>query len=156
MIQRLQSIYLFLAFAAAVAVFFFPLAVFTAPDFQCVLKVTGLKYISGDQQPLSVNTVLLMVLLGGTAVMAAVSVFLYKNRMTQLKLVKITMIVAIVFIVLIFVFSEKLIAGKIPGMDPVAYREGSYISLVMVVLLILASRRINSDEKKIRAADRIR
>lgn len=156
MIQRLQSIYLFLAFASAVVVFFFPLAGFSSPDFQCVLKVTGLKYVLGDQQPLSVNTVLLMILLGGTAVMAVVSIFLYKNRTKQLKLVKITLIIAILFIVLIFVFSEKLIAGKIPGMAPVAYKEGSYISLVMVVLLILASRRINSDEKKVRSADRIR
>ena len=156
MIQRIQTLYLFLASVAAVLIFFFPLAEFSAPGFACVLKVTGIKYLADSNHPISVNIILLFILLTGISVLSLISVFLFKNRMQQLKIVKIDMILSIIFVILIFIYSEKLIASNIPDINPVSYQAGSYLSLVVVVLLILAARRILHDDKKVRAADRIR
>jgi len=156
MIQRIQSLYLFLAFVAVVLIFIFPLAEFSGTGVHCVLKVTGLKYFPESVQPVFVNIVPLLILLPGISLLLLISIFLFKNRVMQLKLVKVDMILSVVFIILIFGFSEYLIGKNIPGIEPVLYRAGSYLSLVNVVLLILASRRIIHDDKKIKAADRIR
>lgn len=156
MIQRIQTLYLFLAFVATVLIFIFPLAEFSAPGFACILKVTGLTYLADSAHPISVNTILLLLLLICTSLLSLISVFLFKNRILQLRFVKIDMIASVIFVILIFIYSEKLIGSNVPDIKPVFYQAGSYLSLVVVVLLILASRRIIHDDKKIKAADRIR
>ena len=155
MIQRIQSVYLFLATVAAVLVFVFPLAVFTGLDFSGVLKVSGLNLLQNSPNLVSVNTIPLMILLAVVALLSIVAIFYFKNRSIQLKIVKANIIASVIFVALIFLYCDR-ISGKITETKPVTYQAGAYIALVIVVLLILATRRISHDEKKVRAADRIR
>lgn len=146
MIQRLQTIFLFLAFMAFAALFQFPFAV---SDVKSAGFLTDLDYDIFDN-------IFLIVLssLGGLS--ALVAIFLFRNRVLQLKLsylvIVLSVLVLVVAAVLFYNEAKNLIESKGEIKDSIAL----YMPFVSIVFAILAARFIGRDEKTVRSMDRLR
>lgn len=158
MIQRIQSVYLLLAAAGLVLMFFFPLSVHNfrglEVDFMLLDKSAPDEVSAGmmlNLWPLVSGVVLLIIL-------ALVIIFLYKNRPLQMRLAMISVLLNILLVIAVFWMANHL-AGKL---DPesvdqtVEYQFGAYLPVLSLLFFILAHRGIKKDERMVRAADRIR
>lgn len=157
MIQRIQTLFLVLALISGVLVFFFPLANYYHELYgNYKLFVTDLK--SMDPDPKITTSIWftspLWVIAGASVILTLISVFLYKNRLTQLKLVAFTILLNISFVVLVFIIYSNKITG-LTQIEP-SYQIGIFFPLITLVFLILANRFIRKDEALVKSADRLR
>jgi hypothetical protein len=158
MIQRIQTIFLFLAAVAAIVLFFIPLAGVYSTMAAYKFYIYGIiNMVPGEASVFSFMTtlplLLLNLLVGGLAV---VTIFLYKNRMTQLKLVRIAILLEIVSIFLVLFVYAKIIENNLQVIPEFLNEKGIYFPLISLVFLILAYRWIMKDEKLVRSVDRLR
>lgn len=179
MIQRIQSIYLLLAFLAMAACFMFPTATFTAvgsggmeisgelnlipkeaQDVQTLTQIqSGVPATMGQRG--YVKTWPLVVLTILTAVIALVSIFLFGNRVRQVRVVAVGFLLGVVDVFLIFIWAiDSYVDGATAPFQctevDVTYGVGTWCPIAAVVLLFLAQRAIKKDEAKVKAADRLR
>jgi hypothetical protein len=133
MIQRIQSIYLLLASAAAFMVLRLPFYYTPAPTpFE----------ISGSS---STGT---LITLAFSACLSAISIFLYGNRMLQLKVVLVNFLLSI----LIGFFIYKIAIANPGG----GFTLSSAALFAIPILQILAMVKIYKDERLVKSADRLR
>jgi len=155
MIQRIQSLFLFIVFATSLAAFFFPIASFWGDLYVVKLGVLGveepIKY--GVLWP---DTLYLTIVLGLVSVMAFVTIFLYKRRKVQIKLIRFNLLLNIVYLALIFFYYVPELESLTMTDADYIREPGIYLPIVSVVFLVLANRFIMKDEKLIRSADRLR
>ncbi len=157
MIQRKQSVFLFLAFLLLLVDYFFPLSSFYGEKDSVTLylyKITSM--VPDSTMPYDFNFVLPLLILNSlSALMSFVIIFLYKNRKTQMKLVKLTLFLVVIYVGLFFLYYVDTLE-KYTG----SIAEYNYISvispLLAIVFLVFAYRGILSDEKLIKSADRLR
>ena len=162
MIQRRQTIYMFLSAIISALLFFMPLASFYADD--NVMKFT----IFGIQNPienLSLSTTYtwpLVVLAVLMTLAPVVTALLYKKRELQVRLCRIDMLVNIIFIGMVFFYYESDLVKVIAAVEGdtyklgVAYFIGAAIPLVNLVLEILAIRGIKKDIELLNSINRLR
>jgi hypothetical protein len=177
MIQRKQSIFLLLAAIALVFCFAFPIATFNAKA-PLGVPVSGALHLIPKDNPEMMNEILngqpvtmgqkgfiktwpLMVLTLATIAIALVSIFFYKNRPTQMKVVAVGFLLTVVDIFLIFIWAvDKYIKAVTTPMActdiHTHYAVGAFLPIVAAILFFLAQRSIKADEEKVRAADRLR
>ena len=141
MIQRIQSIWLFLAAACAFIAYMLTLFVGKLAD------NTERIFPMGEK-------LLLVVMLIGTGLLALVTIFLYKNRKLQFRLSILGIFLSIGIIALEYFFVESfkkenlIVSGT--------YQLGALLPIVMAVLFIFASRGIYRDERLVKSVDRLR
>jgi hypothetical protein len=141
MIQRIQSVWLLLAGAAA-------------------LLTLKFSFYSGniirEAQPkafaslIATSNIMLTITTVATGLLALVTIFLYKDRKLQTRLTFVTLLLSCLSLVLDFLQVKKFVPG-----------EGNYdltavISIAVPVLLILAIRGIYRDQKLVKSLDRLR
>ena len=156
MIQRIQSLFLFIVFATSLAAFFYPIANFlSSPLYTIELGVFGIKEFAdyGMEWP---NTILLPVVLGLTGFIAFITIFLYKRRRVQVRLIRFDLLLNIIYLALIFFYYVPELENITQTNADYISEPGIYLPIVSVVFLILANRFIAKDEKLIRSADRLR
>ncbi|MFH1296685.1 MAG: DUF4293 domain-containing protein [Bacteroidota bacterium] len=157
MIQRIQTIFLALALISGALLLFFPVAEYYHELYgNYKLFVTELK--SMDPDPKITTSIWftspLWLLAGTSVILSLVTIFLYKNRLTQLRLVAFNMLLNIGLVVLIFIiYSAKI--TELTQIEP-SYKIGIFLPLISLVFLILANRFIRKDEAMVKAADRLR
>jgi len=158
MVQRIQSIFLLLAFLAAVTLFFIPLAGIYAPTATYKFYIYEFKnMVPGEPSLFTFMTTFPLLLLNIlVAVLSVVCIFLYKNRVLQMKIVRLTILLNIVIIGLIFLVYAKIIETNLLTSPDYLDEAGIYFTLISLVFLILANRSIMKDEKLVRSADRLR
>ncbi|MFK7795822.1 MAG: DUF4293 domain-containing protein [Aureispira sp.] len=138
-IQRIQSIYLLIAAVAGSALFGFPFA--TAPAQQEGMLVDGAFDIN-DHIGLIVLTVLVIFL-------SVVTIFLYNNRVLQMNLGKLNIVLLLGLVGLAgYLFFTLQVATSL-GVGLVA-------PALVLIFVVLANRNIQKDEKLVRSADRLR
>jgi hypothetical protein len=151
MIQRIQTLYLLLAQLMIFAMLFMPLAHFIKPDGETYQLIWYGIISSGKElviyaYPLAILMVVIMLLY-------VVILFLYKNRVVQMRVCIYNMLLLVGLMVLIWYYNHQ--AGKefqverffkIPALFPV----------VSAFLTYLAFRAIRKDEWLVRSIDRIR
>ena len=155
MLQRIQSIYLLLASLVIFALFLFPLVhnvyVNGIPS---IIKVTG---IFQDVNGIQAHIETFVTLIAATAVVAIlplILIFLYKNRKQQTLL-------CYVYIFLMFGYSfwiaqsVKTVTGG-AQLNTNNFGIGALLSSINIVLIILAAKAIQRDEKLVKSADRLR
>jgi len=158
MIQRIQTVYLSLAFIAMALLFAFPLAQFFSETGAYVFSVTGLK----NMVPGGANAFIPMIFLPiiivavGIALLSLFTIFQYKNRSLQIKLTNIGVLAAIALIMGIFFLYIPMIEKKINIIPDYSKAFGIYLPLVALVFMVMANRAIKRDEKLVRSADRLR
>ncbi len=156
MIQRIQSLFLFIVFATSLAAFFYPIANFlSSPLYTIELGVFGIKEFAdyGMEWP---NTILLPIVLGLTGFIAFITIFLYKRRRVQVRLIRFDLLLNIIYLALIFFYYVPELENITQTNADYISEPGIYLPIVSVVFLILANRFISKDEKLIRSADRLR
>ncbi|HEY1199398.1 MAG TPA: DUF4293 domain-containing protein [Niastella sp.] len=141
MIQRLQSIWLLLAAAAA-----FCSLQFSFYSGNIIAANQAKSFAALNAQ----SNLLLLILSAGVGIASIISVFLYKNRKTQLRIVLVTLLVSIINLILFFTQTRKFVPA-----------EGSYsitaiFAIIVPIFLILAMRGIRKDEKLVKSLDRLR
>ena len=140
MIQRLQSVWLLLAAAAA----FCSLQFSFYTGYLIADPVKAQVYLTGQ------SNLLLLILTAGVGLASLFAVFLFKNRKQQLRLTLITLLVAIVNLVLYFLQIKKFIPGQ--G----TFSLTAVFAIVTPVFLLLAIRGIRKDDKLVKSLDRLR
>jgi hypothetical protein len=158
MIQRIQTVFLFLAFLAAVLLFFFPLAGIYSGTVAYKFYIYGMKnMVPGEDSVISFMTTFPLLLINAViGVLSVSAVFLYKNRVTQMRIVRIAILLQIVMIALVFFVYAKIIETTLFSSPDYLEETGIYFPLISLVFLILANRSIMKDEKLVRSVDRLR
>ncbi|MBP6813123.1 MAG: DUF4293 domain-containing protein [Saprospiraceae bacterium] len=151
MIQRIQSIYLFLAAAAMGSSIFFPLA--TASGEATALAATGDNFFADGiywAKEFPGWRGLFFLIIG-----AVLTIFLYKNRPRQMQLAGGIAFVAVLLLVM-FAALGYYYAERLPEGADAHLALGSAFPPIAVPLLILAYRAIKKDEELVRSSDRLR
>jgi nucleoside recognition membrane protein YjiH len=149
MIQRIQSLYLLVATAAYVCLFFFPFANYITPDGTLNLSVLGLTekgMVLERTLPLLAGVILLVLL-------SFSIIFFYKKRMLQSRMVAVCLLLNVALIAGMFLYSDTFAELEKTRAD---YSTGSYLVIAPLVFLVLANRAIRKDELRVRSADRLR
>lgn len=163
MIQRVQTIFLFLIVVAMGVALANPIWEKTGTQAADLAQLTALQYT--QQQPIAgqpgVSTFVtpvwyLGMLLAFVALSSLYAIFRYRNRLTQSALcaVNALMLTAIMGIVLY----RTLYVGKAFGnpADQGTFQTGFYAIIAGLVCNALANRFIRRDEKLVRGSDRLR
>jgi len=157
MIQRIQSLFLILAAAAVILMFFFPISCFYSETLgNYKLLANGLKCMDPDPK-IHTSAMFILPLLALVVVSAGLSlltVFLYKNRQMQFKVLAFNILISIVLVIVILLFYMNTVQ-KLTGIPPV-YEFGAFCPLISLLFLVLANRYIRKDENLVKSADRLR
>lgn len=141
MIQRIQSVWLLLAAAAA----------FLTLQFSFYSgNIIGAGQVKHFEHFTARSHTLLTILSAGAGIAALVAIFLFRNRKLQLRITLVTLLVSIINLVLFINQSRQFIPG-----------EGNYdltalFAILAPVFLFLAMRGIRKDDKLVKSLDRLR
>ncbi|WP_372756229.1 DUF4293 domain-containing protein [Mariniflexile sp.] len=136
MLQRIQTVYLFIAFLASAGLIF----------------VLHLWVTNSDVVVYAKDSLLYLSLFLGSAILSVVSIFNYKNRKFQFVLGRLNMILN--FILLGFFVYQSL---NVSGETAVSEKGiGMLIPIVSIVFLALANKAIKKDEDLVKSVDRLR
>jgi len=94
-----------------------------------------------------------MIIVIGLLAIIGYAIFRFKQRLHQLKLVKIGIFLNIILVAGIFLNYFKFFTNAQIGSE---LGLGSYFPLISLVMLVVANRYILKDEKLVRSADRLR
>lgn len=156
MIQRIQTMYLFLVVVLLVVTMCLPLGYFVVdtPPMQYAFTPTGVSLGEGYQSSWGLLAILLL-----SAIVALASIFLYKNRMLQIRMTVFNSVLLVGFY-LAFVAFYMILKGDVNALlnVKVSLRVHWALSfpLVAIILNYLAIRAIGHDEVLVKAADRLR
>lgn len=136
MLQRIQTIYLFLAaLISGVLIFFVSLWSNEAGESVFVEEV----YVA-------------LGLFLGSAVLSFISIFLFKNRKLQFVLGRINILLNF-FLLGVFVYWSLTVPGE---MEISEKGIGMFIPVLSIVFLVLANKAIKKDEDLVKSVDRLR
>lgn len=158
MIQRIQSVYLAIAGIALIVLYFLPVASFLSELSYLEFYITHLDSLTPGVVPLIKNTLILPLgVFNGFIILATfMSIFFYQKRTMQLKIVRLSILMNLILISLIFFVYSPLIGRSIGTEADYSNGYGMYMTLISLIMLVLANRGIIKDEKLVRSADRLR
>ncbi|MBP7273268.1 MAG: DUF4293 family protein [Saprospiraceae bacterium] len=146
MIQRIQTIFLLLAGAAAFALFAVPFAGVSAPVPNSVMLA--------DAQYSVQDNIALTILYVVAGLLPLIGIFLYQNRTSQLLVSRIALIgniIGAVLAVVLFMQESPQIGDK-----QVTDGFGAALPLLAIIFLIFAQRNIRKDQAIVSSMDRLR
>jgi hypothetical protein len=137
MIQRIQTIYLFLAFAVTgILLFFIPLwTMSNSKDFYFMQSETY------------------TILLGLSTTLSVLSILSYKKRQNQFVIGRLNIILNLILLGL-FVYRSLNLSGETPAVSEKGI--GMFLPVIAIVLLVLANKAIKKDEDLVKSVDRLR
>jgi hypothetical protein len=153
MIQRIQSLYMFIASVITSFIIYSPLAFITSPENNVQLYSYGVKNISTSIITTDINPILIIILTVVSAMLGLVTIFLFKKRRLQIWL-NILNILILLSIPALIVYYCVYISVNLNG--TVSYTINSVFPFISIILIFLSIKRIQKDEKLIRSVDRIR
>jgi hypothetical protein len=155
MIQRIQTIFLFLATVFAGILFFSPVFSFNYGEELMKLTILGVENANDALQFSGLYTLPLLITTILAIVIPFFTIFKFKKRELQLKLSSLNVFLNALFCGLIFLFYVDNIQEKLQA-EAVVYAFGIYIPLINMVLSIWAMRWIKKDIDLIKSIDRLR
>ncbi|MEZ4983974.1 MAG: DUF4293 domain-containing protein [Saprospiraceae bacterium] len=143
MIQRIQSIFLFLAAGSALGLFGLPIA--TTSDAQ------EASALFADKAFTLQDNLLLLIAFGAAGLLFLLAIFLFKNRKLQMSLTMGSLVITLLGVAIIgyFYFTDPSSAAAQPAV-------GIALPLVSVVFAILAHKNISKDDNLVKSMDRLR
>jgi uncharacterized membrane protein HdeD (DUF308 family) len=146
MIQRVQSIWLFLASFFSGALFIFPLYHYTPAG---ATSASLMSARSGD-------AFMLLILAALMTLLPLVAIFMFKNRKQQKGMVWIGMLAAVGFIAVMLMKIQNLKNAVPPATNDNFALPGPVIPALAIVFLLLALSGVRKDEVLIKSVDRLR
>ena len=155
MLQRIQSVWLFLATGALFALMLFPyLQIIDINGAPKVFKATGI-YESVNGQVVQTKSFLALtvatVLLG---LLPFVIIFLYRHRKRQVNLAYITIILILGYIFWLLETTQEFVGNL--NLKPENYGIGVLLPSLAILFLIFAVKGSRRDERLVKSADRLR
>lgn len=150
MIQRIQSVYLFIAIVLQTVLLFVPLAHFSGSNLMADMFASGFV----DEQEALMKTTSLFILCLVIILISIVVLFSYKNRILQMRLciyniiLNLGLLVLIIF--LVYYFSTSYLV------ESRSYAYGIVLPGLSAVLHSLAYRSIRKDDNLVKSQDRLR
>jgi uncharacterized membrane protein YagU involved in acid resistance len=139
MLQRIQTLWLFLASVCALLTLKFSF-------------FSGIRAGANPGKPiealLATSTIPIVVLTVGLAIGMLIVIFLYKNRKLQWRLVLVGILISILIIFLYYLETQNFQEGH--------YSLSAIFSIAIPVLLFMAARGIRRDQKLVKSLDRLR
>lgn len=137
MIQRIQTLYLLLAFVTtSILLFFIPL---------WILKDGKEFYFMQSQ--------VYTIILGLSTALTLLSVVSYKKRQNQFVIGRLNIILNLILLGL-FVYRSLNLSGETPAVSEKGI--GMFLPVLAVVFLVLANKAIKKDEDLVKSVDRLR
>lgn len=137
MIQRIQTIYLLLAFVVTgILPFFIPL--WTMADGKAYFFMQNQVYV---------------VILGLSTTLSLLSIVSYKKRQNQFVIGRLNIILNLILLGL-FVYRSLNVSGETLAVSEKGI--GMFLPIVAIVLLVLANKAIKKDEDLVKSVDRLR
>lgn len=150
MIQRKQSLWLVLVAILAALTFVFPF--FTGIRTTVAEGLTDVNstadILSGGEL-YALSNIVLMLVTAAIAILALVSIFMYKNRTQQRTLCFVNLILSFGLIFLYFYYKSNKYSGGTIALT-------SVFTFLIPVFIVLAIRGINNDIKLLKSVDRLR
>ncbi len=150
MIQRIQSVYLLINVICYTLILFVPLA--SIHD-----KYTLNAWFFGTTDGAVLAPVYF---LGLTATIVAIislaNIFLFNNRPLQNKLCVVIFVIIMIFMGLLFFIYPEILINKVVNSAKIDYTIWTIFAVLPLATTMFANKAIQKDEKKVRAADRIR
>ena len=152
MIQRIQTLYLFVVALLMSLTLFMPIASFTVAGQTYELTAFALRCGEASE-----TTVWMGIMLSLAAALPLVNIFLFKRRVLQIRLCAVEIILllgSLVMIGLYYWLTSRIFEGLV-----IEHRQFGWAApmpLVSLILAYLASRAIFKDEMLVRSLDRIR
>ena len=153
MLQRIQTVYLLIIVALTVALLFLPLAVLQSGDQLFTFAASGLSTMT-KQPELIYPTWGLFALVIIVSLLAFVTIFLFKNRILQIRLCIFNAILMF-GIYGLFAFFTWIMKGQLETAS-MSFKFALSFPLVSLILDYLAIRNIGADEALVRSLDRLR
>ncbi len=136
MIQRIQTIYLLIAFIImGILPYVFPLETTS----------TGQKIFTADHMTD-------MLLFSMSAILSLIAIFLFKNRKLQFVLGRLNIILNLILLGL-FVYHSLSLSGEVATSEKGI---GMFLPIFSIVFLVLANKAIKKDEDLVKSVDRLR
>lgn len=137
MIQRIQTVWLFLAAVVVAITLYFP-----------IFKLA-------DGSPLGLQDKYLGILLvAASSILSLFTLFNFKKRNTQLKMIWVNVLLVLALLVYMFLTIDN--ARTALPMEGGSYQLGAFIPVVALIFLFLARAGIRKDVKLLKAYDRLR
>jgi hypothetical protein len=144
MIQRIQSVYLFVALLISSAVVFI-LNLWVNMD---GVGVFAFDLIKNEGVSLKGIPILFLV----SSILSLVTIFKFKNRQTQFVLGRLNILINLIILGLLVVHLQSLSGETFVSEKGI----GSALPLITIVLLVMANRAIKKDEDLVKSVDRLR
>ncbi|MGL4993144.1 MAG: DUF4293 domain-containing protein [Bacteroidales bacterium] len=151
MIQRIQTLFLFIVAIIATSLNFLSLGAFKTQEAIYTLDSFGIK--ESNSQDIQFEAWALFAILSSIALISLIAIFLYKKRVLQMRLAGFSILLWIGFYIAytLFVIKIKSETGATFSIEYVIA-----LPIVAIILDWMAIRSIGSDEALVRSLDRIR
>ena len=147
MIQRIQTLYLFLAFLLSIGlIFLINLKIDVGGE-----KFTGLYLLEKEEFTLKLIPILFIV----SGVLCLASILSFKNRKNQFVINRLNILanLTILGVLIYFLFVATALPSENLSSDKGL---GTFIPLIVIILLVMANKAIQKDENLIKSVDRLR
>lgn len=161
MIQRIQTLYLFLASAALACMYFFPIYTFVEKQPDATIKEVKLTIQGRFEKEATTNEYVLakpnyaksvMTLAIGLGLM--VTIFQFNDRKKQLRIARIMIIMIFALIATMLTSAYSTVNAE--GNTNIVTGMAVMFPSIAIVLTALAARAIKKDEDLVKSADRLR
>jgi len=152
MIQRIQTLYLLAIAAMMATAVFTPLAYFVAGADEYLLYAFSLK--GGET---TYSTLYMGIVVALAAIIPFVTIFLYKNRMLQIRLCAVELVLlvgSVIFMAIYYYLGGRMFSQL--EFNTQGFRIAIIFPVVSLILDYLAMRAIFHDEMLVRSLNRIR
>jgi hypothetical protein len=145
MIQRIQSLLLLGSLLISILLIYLPV-------YERIPPIGSDPSIIARQTLIS-DSAILLIINGATGVLSFFAIFLFKIRNIQHRMCNLGLLLTCVLIGLLFFMADTTSSQT---EQKIHYLYGSYLPLIQILLLFLASRYIKKDDELVRSADRLR
>lgn len=157
MIQRIQTIWLFLAAVVILGLFIFPYLNYTdLVGLGKKLLVTGEYAAVNNESVKQGSSILLTIATVLLALLPLLTIFQFRNRKLQLKLIYIEIVLIILFAGWLYYLANSTLSLISQSFNPQNIGVGFFLLPISIICLSLAIGGIRKDEKLIKSADRLR
>jgi hypothetical protein len=157
MIQRIQSIFLFISAVVLTLVLFLPIwTSSTTGTYDMILDGFSLKMKDLQGNILKSETTIFIIGLASLGILNSLyAIFKFRKRLVQIKLGYVTILINL-FIIASFIYSIKM-GQELLGNDQWGtFQFGFFMPIISIVCILLANHYIQKDEKLVRSVDRLR
>ncbi len=156
MIQRIQSIYLLVAGIVTIVLLFIPIGTLTSELGFYTYTPFTVHVINTDLVVAKTFFVAILLLL--SSMISFVTIFLYKKRKLQVRLINFNMLIVLATLLTMLYIYPKFVFTKIPDLNNTVL-EYNYVILIIALTamgLYMAKKAIIKDEALVRSSERLR